>query len=382
MQAMAAATRLVFGAMSGTSIDGIDVAAVRVHGIGLEMRAEPLGMESGPFEPAGLAEAMREVQRGGAVTAVRVAELARAIGLSYARPAQRLIQRVGRPDLFVAHGQTLAHAPPLSLQLIDPFPIAQLLDCTVVTGLRGADLAAGGQGAPITPLADWILYRDASAPRVIINLGGFANATVLPRSGDADAVAKICGFDICLCSQLLDHAARVALGQPFDRDGAAAMSASPDARLVAALRAPLEAQASSGRSLGTADECIGIIDAQRGSTQAAVLLASACAAVGEVIERSIAARAPANAEWILAGGSANNRALVAAIGHGARQSDSVGIPIQAREAIGMAVLGALAQDGVPITLTAVTGATNATPAGLWTGAPSNHREKTSGGGPS
>ncbi len=365
---MAAASRLVFGAMSGTSIDGVDVAAVRVHGRGLEMRAEPLGMESGQFEPTGLADALRGVQRGGAVSALRVAELARNIGLTYARVAQRLVERVGRPDLIVAHGQTLAHAPPLSLQLIDPFPISQLLGCTVVSGLRGADLAAGGQGAPITPLADWILYRSPDAARVIINLGGFANATVLPRNGTPDALGQIQGFDICLCSQLLDHAARLALGKPFDRDGAAANSARPDERLVAALRAPLEAQAKSGRSLGTADECVEIIDQHRAGTSAAVLLASACSAIGNVIERSIATRSPTAAQWIVAGGSAANRALVAAIGHGATLSDQVGIPIQAREAVEMAVLGALAQDGVSITLAAVTGARSAAPTGLWTGA--------------
>src|SRR5690606_34564910 len=121
---------------------------------------------------------------------------------------------------------------------------------TVISDLRQRDLAQGGQGAPITPLADWILFKDAGASRAIVNLGGFCNATILPAAQDTDcartSLDAVRGFDICPCNQLLDWIARNRLGAAFDQRGDAAMRGQPHALL----RERLRTRCSGTRSLG------------------------------------------------------------------------------------------------------------------------------------
>jgi 1,6-anhydro-N-acetylmuramate kinase len=245
----------------------------------------------------------------------------------------------------------------VSWQLLNPHPIARALACAVAFDLRGTDLAHGGEGAPLTPLADWVLFRAAHA-RTVVNLGGFANATMLPAEGPDPAadVAHVRGADLCACNQLLDHAARRAIGQDFDGDGACAARGTPDAALVGALRAAL-APAGRPRSLGTGDEGFAIVDRAAPTLAPEDLLASVAHAVGAAVGAAIAAAGARDA--VLAGGGTRHRPLVAAIarhaGMPAMASDAVGLPASHREAIGWAVLGALAQDGVPASLAAVTG---------------------------
>src|SRR6185503_11214172 len=116
-----------------------------------------------------------------------------------------------------------------------------------------ADLAAGGQGAPITPLADFILFRSERERRAILNLGGFANYTVLPASNGGPAeryVAQIIGGDVCACNQLLDTVARELFSRPFDEAGGRAATGVVRPALFDGLQSILNAQASAGRSLG------------------------------------------------------------------------------------------------------------------------------------
>ena len=256
------------------------------------------------------------------------------------------------PMAIAMHGQTLFHAPPVSLQLCSPWPVTQAMGVPVLHDLRGADLAVGGQGAPLTPTSDFIMYAD-SAPTAVINLGGFANATVLPpRGGDPSAVR---GFDICLCNQLLDELARTRLGQPCDWDGTAAMGGTVDAAASQAVTTVLAAQARAGRSLGTADESV----AAAASMLAHVAPNDACATAVAAIAGTILARLGKHEvrHLVLAGGGVLNLPLEAAL----RAGISGGPPPSAaywppayREAGAMAVLGALSLDGVPPGLPSVT----------------------------
>jgi 1,6-anhydro-N-acetylmuramate kinase len=363
-------SRLVLGAMTGTSIDGIDLAVVRILGSGLAMRAEPVAFRSAGLDD--LAPRLRAAADQQPMSAGQFAELARDLGILHAREARALLRESGidRVDLAALHGQTVFHRPPCSWQLLNAHPVAAELGCDVVFDLRGHDLAAGGQGAPLTPLADWVLLRAPHA-RAVVNLGGFANATLLPAddgSAPASQVAAIRGADLCACNQLLDRAARAVLGREFDADGAAAARGTPDAAQLDALAGML-APPGDGRSLGTGDELGAWVSAASDALAPQDLLATAAEAIGRAVGAALRDRRVQ--EVIVAGGGARHRPLLQAIARAAgcpvRPSDDMGLPVGSRECVGWAVLGALAQDRVEIALPAVTGRRSPTRAiaGTW-----------------
>jgi 1,6-anhydro-N-acetylmuramate kinase len=351
-------SRLVLGAMTGTSIDGIDLAVVRILGSGLAMRAEPVAFRSAGLDD--LAPRLRAAADQQPMSAGQFAELARDLGILHAREARALLRESGidRVDLAALHGQTVFHRPPCSWQLLNAHPVAAELGCDVVFDLRGHDLAAGGQGAPLTPLADWVLLRAPHA-RAVVNLGGFANATLLPAddgSAPASQVAAIRGADLCACNQLLDRAARAVLGCEFDADGASASCGTPDAAGLADL-SELLAPPADGRSLGTGDELGGWVLRAQANLAPETLLATAAESVGRAIGGAL--RRHAVRDVVVAGGGARHLPLRAAIertaGCPVRTSDELGLPVGSRECVDWAVLGALAQDRVEIALPAITG---------------------------
>jgi anhydro-N-acetylmuramic acid kinase len=347
--------RVIHGCMSGTSCDGIDVAAVAIEGAGWSMRARFLAGASIGYDEAmpGLAGRVRSMLRQRPVSAGELATLAHDLASAHVRVLQDLALRAAPPTAIAMHGQTLFHAPPISLQLCNPWPVAQAFGVPVLHDLRGADLAAGGQGAPLTPTSDAIMYA-CGRPTAVVNLGGFANATVLPpREACPDGVR---GFDVCLCNQLLDELARTRLEQPCDWGGAAAGTGTVDRACLAQVTAILGGQSRSGRSLGTSDEQVGA---------AAVLLRAltphdACAtAVAAIADTIIDSLRPHGAHHLmLAGGGVLNAPLhdrLAAAFPGGPAPGSEAWPPAYREAAAMAILGALSQDGIPPGLPAVTG---------------------------
>lgn len=342
--------RWAIGAMTGTSLDALDASLVRTEGSGLDLRVRVERHITHALDP--VRARLRAACDGAAMSAKDFATLALDFGRLHADALAPLAER--RPIAVAAiHGQTVFHAPPVSWQLLNPWPIAQRLGCAVASDLRGADLAAGGQGAPITPLADWIAFRHSKAT-AIVNLGGFCNITWLPAAVQGPAAIR--GADICPCNHLLDASARKALGTPYDADGAGARAGAvsePEARGLAAL---LERAEAAGRSLGTGDEATGWVEASKLPPHA--LLATVAHAVGVHIGRA-AVRA-GHDRVVLAGGGSRNAALTAAIRVGAPDAEvlasaEVGVPVEARESMEMAILGLLALDRTPITLPAVTG---------------------------
>jgi 1,6-anhydro-N-acetylmuramate kinase len=354
--------RLIVGCMTGTSLDGLDAALVEIVGRGLELRARLLRFLARPLGDLG--PPLRALAEQRPATACDIARLALRFGEFHADAAADLLAGE-RADLIALHGQTVFHAPPASWQLVNPWPVAQRCRAPVVSDLRGADLAAGGQGAPITPLADWILFRAARA-RAIINLGGFCNITLLPGAADAEAEASstnarvaralppVEGFDVCACNHVLDGVARAVLDAPFDRDGAAAAAGVPHAAAAEVLHRALRQQRHAGRSLGTGDEAAAWIEAHRSVLSPTDLAASAVDALARTIADAVRGRGDA----VVAGGGARNVALVTRLSHRLAApvltTADLSVPIHAREAVAIAVLAALAEDSVPITLEPVT----------------------------
>lgn len=353
--------------MSGTSIDALDAALVEICGDGLSSSVRLLAADACPL--GGVGDDLRRLANQERFSAAEIAGLSQRFTHLHCELARKLLAG-RRPDLIAVHGQTVYHAPPVSWQLFSPAALARATAAAVVCDLRAADIAAGGQGAPITPLADWILFRAPRERRVIVNLGGFANFTALPpEAGDpAASLDAIAGGDICVCNQLLDRLARERLSAAFDSHGAAAASGRSDPAALALLREALEAQAAAGRSLGTGDELLAGFDQNTARLAPADALRTACDAIGG----AIAARLPACERVLLAGGGARNQclraAIAAAIAAPVELTDAHGVPLEQREAICMAVLGALSQDGVPITLPQITGCNRPAPvAGVWAG---------------
>lgn len=395
--------RYAVGAMTGTSIDGIDAALVRIEGVGLTMTATLIHHIARPL--GDLRNPLREAASQKPLSAGAFAQLAWALGEFYADVIDTLIRTSNCADLahtlnangssglalICVHGQTVFHQPPYSWQLINPALLVQRFGCPVVFDLRQADLAAGGQGAPITPIADWVLFRNPQACRAIVNLGGFCNITVLPASRvatekhtnasqqagqspcqHAPLLDAIRGYDVCACNQILDAVARKIMGAAFDEDGRTASSGNAQPHATDELYLILSQQRESGRSLGTGDEAIAWVDAHRDSLSPADLAASAVHAIARCIAERL--RQAACDEAILAGGGVRNRALLSAIsslaGVPVHLSDSLGVPAEAREAMAFAVLGALCADGIPITLPQITGCRRPAPlSGTWCNPP-------------
>jgi anhydro-N-acetylmuramic acid kinase len=363
--------RKVVGAMTGTSLDAVDVALVAIEGHGLNMRAgllrahtRPLGALTLPLHRLAAQEAMGPMV---------IAALARELADLHVAAIRELLD-AEHADLVAVHGQTVYHAPPLSWQLISPAPLAYALQVPVVSDLRAADLAAGGQGAPITPLADYVLFRAAAETRAVVNFGGFCNFTLLPAgcAEPAEALEAIRGGDVCACNQLLDGLARRLFGAPFDVDGQRACAGHVRREPRDALVVLLRKQAMAGRSLGTGDELSGWIERYRDACNGEDLARSAIDALVSVIVETIERVAGERRvdAYLLAGGGVKNRALYDAFA--ARcpgrvySTDRSGVPPADREAVAIAVLGALCQDRVPITLPQITGVPAPAPlAGAW-----------------
>lgn len=352
-------------------MDAIDAALVRIDGDGLSMQAAPLDFASSSLGE--LAVPLRALSEQQPMAAGRIAALAREFSLAHIA-AIRAATGKHPIDLIAVHGQTVFHAPPVSWQLLTPAVIAHDMQAPLVSDLRAADLAAGGQGAPITPLADWILFRDVLEARVILNLGGFANFTLLPCDDAAPAnarISKIQGGDICACNQLLDGLARKLLDRPFDQNGAAAASGMSNANAVAEIRQFLR-PADGGQSLGTSAEPRNWIDQLLVRWANVLSPANFLASAVDAVASRIADALPNCDRILLAGGGAKNVSLNRRIAEkccvAVELTDAYGVPVEQREAVEMAVLGALCQDRVPITIASITGATDPTPiAGLWTG---------------
>jgi 1,6-anhydro-N-acetylmuramate kinase len=385
-------TRLAVGCMTGTSIDSIDAALVEISGRGLEMTARFIRGASAPL--GDLAARLRQLADQQPMTAGDIASLSRDFSLAHI-PVIRQLLTDANADLISIHGQTVVHRPPVSWQFLTPAAIAHQLKRPIVYDLRAADLAAGGQGAPITPLADWVWFRrhrvaGGGGCIAVVNLGGFCNVTRLfaeptdPRTIDqmvnaakalghpemADGFrdkspAKISGADVCPCNHLLDTIARRLFSAPYDEDGRRAEKGEPVSEAQEDLEGVLASLRRANRSLGTGDETGEWISRWRARCRAEDLAATACEAIAVLIAREVRADLV-----LLAGGGVKNRALRRAIESccscRVQLTDDLGLPASYREAACFAILGALCQDRIPITLPQVTHVPSPAPiSGTW-----------------
>lgn len=364
-------SEIAIGIMSGTSADGIDAALVEMQWGGAQARVthrEHIAVS----HPDGLRQRILEAAGGAPRSAGDLARLHAALGDAYADAAAALIARSPAPPVVIGlHGQTLAHFPAeaVTLQLGDAARVAVRTGIPTVADFRSADVAAGGQGAPLTPFADHVLFSDG-APRVVLNLGGISNVTLLP-DGDPEHVT---GWDTGPANMVIDAIARIS-GQRFDHDGAGARRGRVDeVALRRALAHPFFARTppkSTGREeFGAAfsDALVRDVRSHGGSLDDA--LATASELTARTVARAIEQGTPRGVRWrdvLVGGGGAANGALMDALRRAiavpVRSTDEVGIPAAAREAVAFAILAVYRMRELPNTLPRVTGARHAVSAG-------------------
>jgi anhydro-N-acetylmuramic acid kinase len=224
---------LVLGLMSGTSADGIETALVKISGLSPKGGAPPnlksklLGHHSLPI-PAPVRQKILQIAEGHPYPAAEISQLNFRLGHLFAEAAITACKKLRVPlkslDLIGSHGQTIFHQGPdksfsplatrhsplrpisSTLQIGEPAIIAARTGVTTIADFRPADMAAGGQGAPLVPFADYLLYRHEKLGRVSLNLGGIANITVIPaRAKPADVFAFDTGPANMLIDALVSH---------------------------------------------------------------------------------------------------------------------------------------------------------------------------------
>ena len=192
---------LVMGLMSGTSADGIDVALARVEGAPPKLKSELIAHSTMPMKAVVRKEVLR-VAEGGACTAGEISQLNFRVGEEFATAAIAACSKFGMAqaslELIGSHGQTIFHQGKAvaylgaktasTLQIGEGAVIAARTGVPTVSDFRTADMAVGGQGAPLVPYVDWLLYRDAKIGRVSLNLGGIGNITVIPAGAKPEDV--------------------------------------------------------------------------------------------------------------------------------------------------------------------------------------------------
>ncbi len=359
---------IVAGVMSGTSLDGIDVALVDIRQTKTRHRIKPLAFHSEPY-PKAVREALLAVSNAMTHTAT-IARLHFLLGELYAEAILKA-SKEHRPSLIGLHGQTIFHegAPveylnhrvASTLQIGDASVVAERTGVSTISNFRERDIAAGGQGAPLVPYVDTLLFRDRRIARVALNIGGIANITVIPRTADSsDVVAFDTGPGNMVIDALVRHST---VGkQQYDRNGSIARSGKVHARLLEAmLRDPyftLKPPKSTGRER-FGQEFVGGLLATGISAEDLIVTATEFTAQSIVL--GIMQTAGNARELIVSGGGVHNKFLLRRLTNLLPEvrvctSAEFGIDPDAKEAIAFAVLAYEFAAGRAANLPSATGA--------------------------
>ncbi len=368
----------MIGLMSGTSVDGVDAALVHIEGSGRSIRVRVLAHTCVPYSDAERCAILRlcdastsavpDLCVAGEMLAHRFADASEAVARLAGVP-------LGEVLAIASHGQTVWHQPALrefggavyrgTLQIGSAAELAARTGCAVVSDFRSADMAAGGQGAPLVPYADWALLTSVSEARAVQNIGGIANVTYLPRDASVD---RVVAFDTGPGNMVIDALVRLQSGgaRSCDEGGqTAARGKVDDALLNELLEHPFFRQApprTTGREeFGAAYAADLWSDAARRGIAYADLVATATALTAESIARAYREHLGQVDTVVVGGGGAHNRTLMAMLAERLAPArltthEEYGIPGDAKEAIAFAILGYEAMMERPSNVPSATGA--------------------------
>lgn len=374
---------IVAGVMSGTSADGIDVAVTRIEAGKLQPKLTLLAHEGFPY-PASLRRAVLAAMNASTTSTAELARLNWRLGLAYSEAVTATAKRHRlKLELVGCHGQTLyhqAHAQPYAgrkfactWQAGETAAIASALQVPVVSNFRPADMFAGGQGAPLVPLLDFVLFSDTKRGRVLQNIGGIANLTAMPARGGSQTVIA---FDTGPGNMVMDALALALFGKAFDRNGALAARGAVLTQVLEEMLKDVYFQQKPPRTAGR--EQFGreyaarfLKMCKRHSKKPEDALATATALTAESIAGSYARFVRPKmrgvpVDYIVSGGGARNATLMAMlsrwlepIGCRVMAIERFGMPAEAKEAAAFALLAWKTWHRLPGNVPAATGAKRA-----------------------
>jgi anhydro-N-acetylmuramic acid kinase len=347
--------------MSGTSLDGIDVAIVEIRG----RRVETVGFLSTPY-PAAVRAGILGVSNCPTHTAT-LSRLNFQLAELYARAVLAAVGRYGAVELIGCHGQTVFHeGRSNTLQLGEPAVLAERTGVPVVSNFRARDIAAGGEGAPLVPFVDYLLFRHPRRCRVALNIGGIANITVIPA---ACAPQDVVAFDTGPGNMVIDALARECTGGKlnYDRGGRIAASGNVNRMLLDELLRDPYYRRKPPKSAGREQYGVEFLARLRQSgaplpdlIATATVLTAATIALG--VQSAVRRAAPA--DLVASGGGTHNPQIMAHLaaflpGVAISTSTDHGIDADAKEAIAFAVLAHETWRRKPSNLPSATGAKRA-----------------------
>ncbi|MGB6975096.1 MAG: anhydro-N-acetylmuramic acid kinase [Terracidiphilus sp.] len=377
---MRARSMLVAGVMSGTSADGVDVALVRIAPGRPVPHLTLIAHEHFAY-PTPLRRAVLAAMNATKTSTAELARLGWRLGIAYAEAVKATTEKhAARVELVGCHGQTLYHQPgaeqfagrrfACTWQAGEMAPLTEALHAPVISNFRPADVAAGGEGAPLVSLLDFVLFAHAKRGRVLQNIGGIANLTAIPAGAPQDAVMA---FDTGPGNMVMDALAEKLLQRPFDRNGAiAARGAVLEVVLSRGMRHPYFRKSppkTAGREqFGREYAAKFLTECRKASKKPEDALATVTALTAESISRSYARfvrpKMVAGAvDFIVSGGGARNDTLMQLLarrlgpmGCALAVSEEFGMPAEAKEAAAFALLAWQTWHRLPGNVPAATGA--------------------------
>jgi len=374
---------IVAGVMSGTSADGVDVALVKITSASGKRQIKLLGHHAVSY-PAALRSAVLAAMDAKETSTAELARLNWRLGMAYAEAVRAAVAKHPvKLDLVGCHGQTAYHQAKAAAyagrqvactwQLGEPALIAAELRVPVVSNFRPADMAVGGQGAPLVPLLDFVLFAHTGRTRVLQNIGGIGNLTVIPAGGTA---ADLIAFDTGPGNMVMDALMERFFQRKYDRGGSvAARGHVLDGVVKAVLQEAYFGQRppkSAGREqFGGAfvTEFVRACEKAGGGQEDTVMTATALTAesIALAFDKFVRPLTKGTAvDYILSGGGTRNATLIKMLrqrleplGCKVVMSDAVGLPSQAKEAAAFALLAWQTWHGQPGNIPAATGAKRA-----------------------
>ena len=366
---------IVAGVMSGTSADGVNVALVRLQGRGLRTRLQLLAHREYPY-PARLRSAVLAAMNAQRASVADLARLNFRLAEAYAEAVEATARKSGLAcDLIGCHGQTIYHqgeskaylgrAASATWQTGEGSVLAARLQVPVGSDFRPADRAAGGQGAPLVPFLDYLLFRHSRRGRILQNIGGIGNLTAIPAGATPD---EVIAFDTGPGNMVIDALAKELFGRPFDPGGELAARGVANRQVLATLLRAAFFRAAPPRTAGREQfgrEFVSRFLRLCRRLSKLDMMATATALTAESIAASVrrVSQGVRFHDFFVSGGGTRNRTLMSMLAERLAEwqmrvstTDEQGMPSEAKEAVAFAVLAYQTWHRQPSNIPSATGA--------------------------